>query len=74
MKITNLADLPEDKFAELERVLAKQKALGKVLAWASAQPAGDFLPETVAEVVTQDEYTHDVVVPYKNLFLVYDTT
>jgi len=28
----------------------------------------------VAEVITQDEFTHDVIVPYKNIFLVYDTT
>jgi hypothetical protein len=74
MKITNLADLPEKEFAVLESELAKHKTLGQVLAWASSQPQNDFLPQIVAEVVTQDEFTHDCVVPYKNLFLVYDTT
>jgi hypothetical protein len=74
VKITNLAKLSENEFAELEKVLAKQKTLGQALAWASLQPKGDFLPQIVAEVVTQDEFTHDVVVPYKDLFLVYDTT
>ena len=74
MKITNLGDLSENEFAELEKELAKQKTLGQVLAWASLQPKTDFLPRTVAEVITQDEFTHDVIIPYKNLFLVYDTT
>jgi hypothetical protein len=74
MKITNLADLSENEFAELENELVKHKTLGKVLTWAGLQSKNDFLPRTVAEVITQDEFTHDVVVPYKNLFLVYDTT
>jgi hypothetical protein len=74
MKITNLANLSETDFAKLETDLAKQKTLGQVLTWASSQPKEDFLLQIVAEVVTQDEFTHDVIVPYKNLFLVYDTT
>lgn len=75
MKITNLANLPENEFAELEQVLAKHKTLGQVLTWASLQePKGNFLPQIVAEVVTQDEFTHDVIIPYKSVFLVYDTT
>lgn len=73
MKVTNLANLPENKFAELENELAKHKTLGNVLTWANLQKE-NFLPQIVAEVVTQDEFTHDVIVPYKNLFLVYDTT
>jgi hypothetical protein len=74
MKIANLARLSENEIAELEVKLARQKTLGQVLSWAAAEPKRHFIPETVAEVVTQDEFTHDVVVPYKNLFLVYDTT
>ncbi|MDQ3800157.1 MAG: hypothetical protein M3384_11935 [Acidobacteriota bacterium] len=74
MKISNPANLPENEFANLENELAKHKTLGQVLAWASAQPKGDFLPQIVVEVITQDEFTHDCIVGYKNLFLVYDTT
>ena len=74
MKITNPANLSETELAELESEAARHKTLGQVLAWAQSKPKSDFLPQTVAEVVTQDEYTHDVVVPYKNVFLVYDTT
>lgn len=74
MKITNLANLSDENFAELETALSKHKTLGRVLSWANSKSKSDFLPQIVAEVITQDEFTHDVVVPYKNLFLVYDTT
>lgn len=74
MKVLNHANLSENEFAALENELANHKTLGQVLTWAGRKPKGDFLPGIVAEVVTQDEFTHDVVVPYKNLFLVYDTT
>lgn len=74
MKIFNLAKLPASKFSELKSRLEKHKSLRQVLAWAGAETKNDFLPQIVADVITQDEFTHDVVVPYKNLFLVYDTT
>ena len=74
MRIINYAELPENEFAELAEKLAKHKTLKQVLSWTALQPKDDFLPQIVSEVVTQDEFTHDVVIPYKNLFLVYDTT
>lgn len=74
MIIKNLANLSENEFANLENELAKHKTLGQVLNWASSQPKDDFPAQIVAEVITQDEFTHDIIVPYKNLFLVYDTT
>ena len=74
MKINNSASLPEERIAELEKILAKHKTLGQVLSWAGSRAKKDFLPQIVAEVVTQDEFTHDVVIPFQDLFLVYDTT
>jgi len=74
MKITNLASLSENEFAELENALAKHNTLGQALTWASSKPKDDFVPQIVSDVVTQDEFTHDVVVPYKDVFLVFDTT
>jgi hypothetical protein len=74
MIIRNLTNLSEKDFAALAGELAKHKTLGRALSWAGARPKDEFLPQIVAEVVTQDEYTHDVVIPYKKLFLVYDTT
>jgi len=50
------------------------KGLADVLAWAATKPKADVHPQIVAEVITQDEFTHDVIVPYRDVFLVYDTT
>ncbi|CAN5247187.1 hypothetical protein BH10ACI1_BH10ACI1_33650 [soil metagenome] len=58
-----------DKFAEVEKEIAEHKTLGQVLSWANSKPKGDFLPQLVAAVLP-----HDIIVPYKNLILVYDTT
>ncbi len=74
MKIENLANLPEKEFAEIEKELAKHKTLGQVLIWTNLKPKSDFLPQIVAEVVQQDEFTNDVIIPYKDFFLVFDTT
>ena len=55
----------------LARALARRRTLADVLSWAREQSP----PRTVAEIVTQDEYTHDVLValdaPH---WLVFDTT
>ena len=54
--------------------IAGHKGLANVLAWAATKPKDDVHPQVVAEVITQDEFTHDVIVPYRDVFLVYDTT
>jgi hypothetical protein len=46
----------------------KLKTLEEVLAWARA------LGHALVEVVTQDEYTHDVVVAAGARWVVFDTT
>jgi len=74
MKVFNVEGISEDEFNELRAELMSHKTLGHVLAWANSKPREDVIPQTVAEVITQDEFTHDVVVPYRNIFLVYDTT
>ncbi len=57
--------------SRLEPSLREQRTLGDVLAWARSQHP----PRTVTEIVTQDEYTHDVVIAYdEGLYLVFDTT
>ena len=64
MNIDLRAGVPADQRAELERLAATHRTLGDVL---------DLWKSPV--VVTQDEYTHDVVVPFRDgLHLVYDTT
>lgn len=57
--------------AVLEREVQPLSSLQDVLRWAFAQTP----PCDVAAVVVQDEYCHDVVVPWRDgLVLVFDTT
>ncbi len=75
MRILNRANLPVEQLAAIERELAGQQNMNDVMKWALAYPAGVFSPSVIAGVVVQDEFTHDVIVPWRDsLVLVYDTT
>jgi hypothetical protein len=51
--------------------LQSQRTLGDVLSWGRRQSP----PRSVTEIITQDEYTHDVVVEFEApYYLVFDTT
>jgi hypothetical protein len=55
----------------VETLFARQKTLEDVVRWGLAKKP----PRLVADVVVQDEYTHDVIMEYAPaVFLVYDTT
>ncbi len=74
MRIRNQSKIPTEIIAELEAAISEQENLQDVMRWALSDAAG-FIPQVVADVVVQDEFTHDVVVPWRNgLALVYDTT
>jgi len=54
----------------VERSFAGQRTLADLLRWAGTQT-----PRVqITEIVTQDEYTHDVVLPFGAAFLSFDTT
>lgn len=72
--VINLSGLSGSKFDQLAIELNLHGSLSKVLAWAATKPKEDITPQIVAQVITQDEFTHDVIVPYQDVFLVYDTT
>jgi hypothetical protein len=56
---------------QLDAVVAAQKTLEDVVRWGLSQKP----PRLVERVVVQDEYTHDVVVGWREgAYLVYDTT
>lgn len=57
--------------SDVRAAVREQRTLGDVLEWGhSRTPSQD-----VEEIVTQDEYTHDVVVRWDaEHYLVYDTT
>jgi hypothetical protein len=54
----------------LARAVAEQTTLERALTWGgTVRP-----PLAVESILTQDEYTHDVLIPYEGRYLVYDTT
>jgi len=54
----------------LGRAVAAHTTLERALEWARAHT-----PRLAVEsVLTQDEYTHDVLIPYGSRYLVYDTS
>jgi hypothetical protein len=75
MRVVDCANLPPEEIARLESELAGQQNLNDVMKWALSHPKGVFIPPVVSQVIVQDEFTHDVIVPYRDgLVLVYDTT
>jgi hypothetical protein len=71
---TNLSTLSKAEFESIAAEVDRHGGLNQVLAWAATKPREDILPQIVAEVINQDEFTHDIIVPYREVFLVYDTT
>jgi hypothetical protein len=75
MRVLNHANLSVEAIAGIAEQLAAQENLKDVMAWALSHPRGVFLASVVAEVIVQDEFTHDVIVPWREgLVLVYDKT
>jgi len=75
MRVLNRANLSPQTIAEIEGELSEQENLKDVMTWALSSASGTFIPKVVADVIVQDEFTHDVVVPWRDgLVLVYDTT
>jgi hypothetical protein len=69
--LTDYASLAPSARETIARIVSGLTSLERVLNWGrSLSP-----PRDVEEILTQDEYTHDVVMRYdRDLFLVYDTT
>ena len=69
--VENRAGLAAEAFDALSRVLAPQDSLRRALDWLLGQRP----PLAPEEMLTQDEYSHDLLVPYPGgLYLVYDST
>ena len=71
--IENRANLPADRFAALSAALAGHRSIKRALDWSlSLSP-----PVAPADVLAQDEYSHDVLMPLidpPGAWLVYDCT
>ena len=71
MNVINLAGLHAADATALERQLAPLRSLGDLLEWSRRLEP----PVPAPVVVTQDEYTHDVLIPYAGgHWLDFDTT
>jgi len=65
-----LAELPAELRGPLEREVLPLRTLERVVRWAFGQTP----PSDVADIVVQDEFTHDVIIPWRGVHLVFDTT
>jgi hypothetical protein len=71
VRVFGVGAIPDDVVSRAEAALGGLHTLADVLAWARGQTP----PRSVAEIVTQDEYTHDVVLPFDGShFLAFDAT
>ena len=71
MRVDNRAGLAAPEVAALAALAAGWPTLQEVVRWGFQQEP----PLIVCDVVVQDEFTHDVVMPYRRgLHLVFDTT
>ena len=68
--VSAVQPLSEDSVRELQIALREQRTLSDVLSWLRALSP----TRSVDEIITQDEYTHDVVARYdEQRWLVFDT-
>ena len=69
--IENRADLEASEFAALARELAQHRSIKHAVEWLLRQAS----PTVPADMVTQDEFSHDVLCPWTaGRWLVYDVT
>jgi hypothetical protein len=69
--LDNRADLNAEEHARLSKTVEGHRSLEDVLQWGRVQRT----PFEIADIVVQDEFTHDFVLSIGNgLYLVYDTT
>ena len=70
VKVKNNSTLSSEQFQILKKSLGLIRGLNLALEWAFQEPRAKNIPE----VVTQDEFTHDVIFEYGHRFVVFDTT
>jgi hypothetical protein len=71
IELTDFASLSPAERESLGRIVSEHRGLDDIFAWGRRQSPA-IVP---ADVVKQDEFTHDVVVPLPgNRWLVYGTT
>lgn len=68
MKVVNAENISVEKIEQIKQVLPQAESLWQLMSWLNSQ--NTVLPE----VIVQDEFTHDVIIPFRDVYLVFDTT
>jgi len=68
--LIDYANLDDATRSRLVQTVAAHTSLERVLKWSREQRP----PLEIGSILTQDEYTHDVLVPFEGRYFVYDTT
>ena len=74
MDIRDRAGLPRKDLQALEAELGGLESLADVLRWGRGCAADLVRPAVIVDVVVQDEFTHDAIVPWRNGALVFGST
>ena len=75
MRVTNRTPISDVSFQAIQSELPAIENLQQLMNWALADQSGRFTPGVISNVIVQDEFSHDVIVPWRDgLVLVYDTT
>jgi hypothetical protein len=74
MVLRDRSGLPRDQLKALQLEVGGLGSLSDVMRWGRKQPPGVVSPTVVADVVIQDEFTHDAVVPWRGGALVFGST
>ena len=74
MAIRNWAGLSPAELEALQGELASLESLSDVIRWGRSQAPGSVEPSVISDVVVQDEFTHDAIVPWRSRALVFGST
>lgn len=75
MRISNRTPISDVSFEAIQSELPAIENLQQLMNWALADQSGRFAPGVISDVIVQDEFSHDIIVPWQDdLVLVYDTT
>jgi hypothetical protein len=74
MAIRDRSGLSPAELRELELQMGKLESLADVIRWGRSQPAGVLGRAVIGDVIVQDEFTHDAIVPWRDRALVFGST
>jgi hypothetical protein len=75
MQVQNYAKMSADGLASVEAEVGGHRTIDDVLKWGFTQGSATISRQIISDVIVQDEFTHDLIVPWREgLVLVYGTT